>query len=255
MPRFKLTLEYDGAPFVGWQAQATGPSVQARLGAAVAALTGAAILPRGAGRTDAGVHALGQVAHLDLDRDWPPGKLRDALNAHLRPDPVSILACEPVDNDFDARFLAVARHYLYRIVDRRSPLALDRGRVWRVPVPLDASAMHEAAQALVGNHDFTTFRAAECQAKSPVKTLDRLDVAREGKEVVVFASARSFLHNQVRSMVGSLVEIGRGAWTTPDLARALAARDRARCGPVAPPYGLYLVRIDYPPQALSRPVE
>lgn len=245
MPRFKLTIEYDGAPFVGWQAQSNGPSVQARIGEAVATLTGETILPRGAGRTDAGVHALGQVAHLDLGRDWPPGRLRDALNAHLRPDPISILACEPADGAFDARFSAVARHYLYRIVDRRSPLALDRGRVWRVPKPLDAGAMHGAAQALVGNHDFTTFRAAECQAKSPVKTLDRLDVAREGTEIVVFASARSFLHNQVRSMVGSLVEVGRGASNASDLAEALAARDRVRCGPVAPPYGLYLVRIDY----------
>lgn len=245
MPRFKLTIEYDGAPFVGWQAQANGPSVQARIGAAVAALTGETILPRGAGRTDAGVHALGQVAHLDLGNDWPPGRLRDALNAHLRPDPISILACERVEDAFDARFSAVARQYLYRIVDRRSPLALDRGRVWRVSVPLDARAMHDAAQGLVGSHDFTTFRAAECQAKSPVKTLDRLDVSREGQEIVVFASARSFLHNQVRSMVGSLVEVGRGVWTASDMAQALAARDRARCGPVAPPYGLYLVRVDY----------
>ncbi len=245
MPRFKLTIEYDGAPFVGWQAQSNGPSVQARIGAAVAALTGELILPRGAGRTDGGVHALGQAAHLDLGRDWAPGRLRDALNAHLRPDPVSILSCERVDDTFDARFSAVTRHYLYRILDRRSPLALDRGRVWRVAVPLDAGVMHEAAQALVGNHDFTTFRAAECQAKSPVKTLDRLDVAREGHEIVLFASARSFLHNQVRSMVGSLMEVGRGAWTASDLAAALHARDRARCGPVAPPDGLYLVRVDY----------
>ncbi len=245
MPRFKLTIEYDGTPFIGWQAQLNGPSVQARIGAAVAALTSETILPRGAGRTDAGVHALGQVAHLDLGNDWAPGRLRDALYAHLRPDPISILACETVDNDFDARFSAVARQYLYRIVDRRSPLALDRGRVWRVSVPLDARAMHDAAQGLVGSHDFTTFRAAECQAKSPVKTLDRLDVSREGQEIVVFASARSFLHNQVRSMVGSLVEVGRGVWTASDMAQALAARHRARCGPVAPPYGLYLVRVDY----------
>jgi tRNA pseudouridine38-40 synthase len=245
MPRYKLTIEYDGTPFVGWQAQANGPSVQARIGAAVFAFTGETALPRGAGRTDAGVHAAGQVAHLDLARAWPEDRVRDALNAHLRPDPVSVVACESVDREFDARFSAAARHYVYRILDRRSPPALDRGRVWHVARSLDAAAMAEAAQTLVGRHDFTTFRAAECQAASPVRTLDVFDVRREGDLLVLRVSARSFLHRQVRSMAGSLVEVGRGRWSRRDLEQALAARDRAACGPVAPAHGLCLARVDY----------
>jgi len=191
------------------------------------------------------VHALGQVAHVDLARDWPPDTARDALNAHLRPHPVAVLLAERVADDFDARFSATRRHYRYRIVNRRADLALEAQRAWRVPRPLDARAMHDAAQRLVGRHDFTTFRSTECQAKSPVKTLDRLDVMRDGDEVDVIAVARSFLHNQVRSMVGSLVHVGEGKWSADDLAAALAARDRAACGQVVPPQGLYLVRVEY----------
>ena len=245
MPRYKLTLEYDGTPFVGWQVQENGPSVQGRLTQAIKAFSAEDVVPRGAGRTDAGVHALGQVAHFDLAKDWEPGKVRDALNAQLRPDPISVLACERAAEDFDARFSAKARHYLYRIVDRRAPLALERDRAWGVFRPLDAEAMHEAAQTLVGNHDFSTFRSTECQAKSPVKTLDRLDVSRHGEVIRVEASARSFLHNQVRSMVGSLKLVGEGRWAAHDLKQALEARDRNACGPVAPPCGLYLVKVDY----------
>jgi tRNA pseudouridine38-40 synthase len=245
MPRYKLTIEYDGTPFVGWQVQENGPSVQGRLAAAIRSFSGEETLPRGAGRTDAGVHALGQVVHMDLYKAWPTDKVRDALNAQLRPDPISVLACEQAPEDFDARFSASARHYLYRIVNRRSPLALDRNRAWHVVQRLDALAMHDAAQVLVGHHDFSTFRSAECQAASPVKTLDWLAVEREGEEIRIVASARSFLHNQVRSMVGSLKLVGEGRWTAPDLARALAAKDRAACGPVAPPCGLYLAKVDY----------
>jgi tRNA pseudouridine38-40 synthase len=245
MPRYKLTLEYDGTPFVGWQMQENGPSVQARLAEAIKAFSGEEAVPRGAGRTDAGVHALGQVAHIDLAKDWPPWKVRDAVNAQLRPDPISVLACEPAAPDFDARFSAIARHYLYCIVNRRGPLALGRDRAWQVPHALDAGAMHEAAQVLVGHHDFSTFRSAECQASSPVKTLDRLAVARKGEEIRVEAAARSFLHNQVRSMVGSLKLVGEGKWTARDLRDALEARTRGACGPVAPACGLYLVRVEY----------
>jgi len=245
MPRYKLTIEYDGGPFVGWQTQAVGPSVQWALTAAIASLTQETVAVQGAGRTDAGVHALGQVAHVDLARDWRGDKLRDGLNACLRPHTVAVLAAEQVPETFDARFSAVARHYRYRIVNRRADLTIDRGRAWRVPKPLDAAAMHEAAQRLIGRHDFTTFRAAECQAASPVKTLDRLAVEREGDEVRIGASARSFLHHQVRSMVGSLAWVGEGRWTADDLVSALAARDRSACGPVAPAEGLYLVRVDY----------
>jgi tRNA pseudouridine38-40 synthase len=245
MPRYKLVIEYDGAPFVGWQVQENGLSVQAVLTAAIAAFSGETVAVQGAGRTDAGVHATGQVAHVDLAKDWDTDTVRDAVNAHLRPHPVAVLAAEAVVPDFDARFSAVKRHYLYRIVNRRADLALDRRRAWRIGRPLDAAAMHAAAQRLVGKHDFTTFRAAECQAKSPVKTLERLDVARDGDEVRIKASARSFLHTQVRSMVGSLAQVGEGRWSTDDLARALAARDRSACGPVAPPDGLYLVQVDY----------
>lgn len=245
MPRYRITVEYDGGPFVGWQAQANGPSVQARLADAIAAFCGERPMPRGAGRTDAGVHALGQVAHFDLDKAWPPATVREAINAHLRPDPVAVLACEIAAPDFDARFSAVRRHYLYRIVNRRAPLALERGRAWQVARPLDAAAMQVAAQRLVGRHDFTTFRSAQCQARSPLKTLDRLHVDRDGDHITIEASARSFLHNQVRSMVGSLRLVGEGRWSANDLERALLARDRAACGPVAPPEGLYLRRVDY----------
>jgi len=245
MPRYKLVIEYDGAPFCGWQVQDNGLSVQGVLAAAVAAFAGETVAIQGAGRTDAGVHAAGQVAHVDLAKEWDTDTVRDAVNAHLRPHPVAVLSAEIVTADFDARFSAVQRHYRYRIVNRRADLALDRSRAWRIGRSLDAEAMQAAAQRLVGRHDFTTFRAAECQAKSPVKTLDQLDVARHGEEIDVQASARSFLHTQVRSMVGSLALVGEGKWSADDLARALAARDRTACGPLAPPDGLYLVRVDY----------
>ncbi|HZD91149.1 MAG TPA: tRNA pseudouridine(38-40) synthase TruA [Pseudolabrys sp.] len=245
MPRYKLTIEYDGAPFSGWQIQAAETTVQGVLTAAVAAFAGESALVQGAGRTDAGVHARGQVAHIDLARDWDTDTVRDALNAHLRPHPVAVLAAERVADDFNARTSALKRHYLYRIINRRPDLTLDAGHAWRVPRPLDVTAMHAAAQRLIGKHDFTTFRAAECQAKSPVKTLDQLDVSRHGDEVHVTASARSFLHHQVRSMVGSLVLVGDAKWSADDLERALQARDRTACGPVAPPDGLYLMRVDY----------
>jgi tRNA pseudouridine38-40 synthase len=245
MPRYRLLIEYDGGPFVGWQVQAGGLSVQGVITQAIAAFADEAVSVNGAGRTDAGVHALGQVAHVDLARDWRADRVRDALNAQLRPHPVAVLAVDKVADAFDARFSAKKRHYLYRIVNRRADLALERNRAWRVPRPLDAPAMHAAAQGLIGRHDFTTFRAADCQAKSPVRTLDRLDVERSGDEVRVHASARSFLHHQVRSMVGSLVQVGEGKRSARDLAAALAVRSRQACGPVAPPDGLYLVRVDY----------
>ena len=245
MPRYKLIVEYDGAPFSGWQIQADRPTVQGVLTAAVEALTGEKTLLQGAGRTDAGVHARAQVAHVDLAKEWDTDTVRDALNAHLRPYPVAVLAAERVADAFNARTSAVKRHYLYRIINRRPDLTLDLGHAWRVPRPIDAKAMDAAAQRLTGKHDFTTFRAAECQANSPVKTLDRLDVERAGEDVNVHATARSFLHHQVRSMVGSLVMVGIGAWTADDLARALAACDRSACGQVAPPDGLYLMKVDY----------
>ena len=245
MHRYKLHLEYDGTPFVGWQMQENRPSVQSCLIEAVKAFSGEDVIPRGAGRTDAGVHALGQVSHFDLAKDWEPDKVRDALNAQLRPDPISVLNCERAAEDFDARFSAKARHYLYRIVDRRAPLALERNRAWGVFRPLDAEAMHEAARTLIGNHDFTTFRSTECQAPSPVKTLDRLEISRHGEVIRIEVSARSFVHNQVRSMVGSLKLVGDGRWTKRDLKQALEARDRNACGQVAPPCGLYLVKVDY----------
>ena len=245
MPRYKLTIEYDGTPYVGWQAQDNGVSVQGVLGDAIAAFAGERVAVQGAGRTDAGVHALGQVAHADLAKDWDSDTVRDAINFHLRPQPIAVLAAEQAAADFDARFSATKRHYLYRIVNRRADLALDDRRAWRVPRPLDTAAMHAAAQKLVGKHDFTTFRATECQAKSPVKTLDQLDVAHDGDDVRISAVARSFLHHQVRSMVGSLVHVGEGKWSADHLAAALAARDRAACGQVAPPHGLYLVRVEY----------
>jgi tRNA pseudouridine38-40 synthase len=245
MPRFKLILEYDGAPFVGWQRQENGLSVQEVLEGALFAMTGARVTAHGAGRTDAGVHALGQVAHVDLERDWAPFRLGEGLNALLHPHPVAILAAERVGADFDARRSASARHYLYRIVNRRAPLTLERGGAWRVKPPLDAAAMHAATLVLIGRHDFSTFRDSQCQANSPIRTLDRLDVRREGDEVLFEASARSFLHRQVRSMVGTLVEVGAGRWSAGAFMAAFEAADRSHCGPVAPPHGLYLVRVDY----------
>ena len=245
MPRYKLTLEYDGAPFVGWQAQANGPSVQAALEAAVLAFAGEAARVTGAGRTDTGVHATGQAAHLDLARDWPEDTVRDALNAHLWPQPVAVLTAERTADDFHARFSATGRRYLFRILDRRPPPALLRSRVWHVRRPLDAEAMADAAQALLGRHDFTTFRDAACQASSPLRSLDLADVRREDDEVRLAFAARSFLHRQVRSMTGTLAEVGAGRWSAEDVRSALQARDRAACGPVAPPEGLYLTGVDY----------
>lgn len=244
MTRFKLTLEYDGRPFVGWQRQANGMSVQQALEEAVAKIDAPARV-NGAGRTDAGVHATAQVAHVDLVKPWTGDRLREALNAHLRRWPVAVLEAQAAAPDFDARFSATKRRYVYRILARRAPPSFARGLVWHVARKLDAVAMHDAAQRLIGRHDFTTFRAAECQANSPVRTLERLDVSRRGEEIEVFAAARSFLHHQVRSLVGSLEHVGSGKWRADDLEAALDARDRARCGQVAPPDGLYLVGVDY----------
>lgn len=247
MPRFRLRLEYHGGGFVGWQRQHNGLSVQEVLETAVERLVGRPVRVQAAGRTDAGVHATGQVAHADLTRDWPDDTVRDAINAHLQKagERVTVLAAARAGDDFDARFSATGRHYLYRILNRRTPPALERGKVWWVPRPLDAAAMHEAAQVLVGRHDFTTFRSAHCQANSPVRTLDRLDVAMSGELISVEASARSFLHNQVRSLVGTLKRVGEGAWTAGDVRRVLEARDRAACAGIAPSDGLYLVKVDY----------
>ena len=252
MPRYRVTLEYDGTPFVGWQVQALGVSVQGRLTEAIAKLSGETVSLRGAGRTDAGVHAKGQVAHFDLSRAWPPDRVRAGVNFHLKPDPIAVLDCAVVADDFHARFNATARHYVYRILARRAPPALDRDRVWWVPQHLDGEAMRLAAGALIGRHDFTTFRAADCQAKSPIKTLDRFEVAAAGEEISITASARSFLHNQVRSMVGSLKLVGEGKWSPDHLAAARRARDRRACGPVAPARGLYLIQVDYAQPATAR---
>ncbi|MDJ1157680.1 tRNA pseudouridine(38-40) synthase TruA [Chelatococcus sp. SYSU_G07232] len=247
MPRYKLVIEYDGSGFVGWQWQENGLSVQQVVEEAIRAFAGQHARVNCAGRTDAGVHATHQVAHVDLDRNWRTDTVRDATNAHLKlaRARVAVLWAEVVGPEFDARRSAVKRHYLYRILNRRPQPALEAGHVWHVPRPLDAEAMHEAAQFLVGRHDFTTFRAAECQAASPVKTLDRLDVARTGEEIRIFASARSFLHHQVRSMTGSLELVGAGKWRPEDMRRALLARDRKACGAMAPAAGLYLVGVDY----------
>ncbi len=245
MPRYRVTLEYDGGPFAGWQRQENGPSVQGALEEAIFKLSGERVTVTGAGRTDAGVHAYGQVAHLDLEKEFAPGKVRDALNYHLKPAPIAVLSADIVAAEFHARFSAAARHYLYRILCRRAPPVLDRGRVWHIMRQLDASAMEAAAQYLVGQHDFTTFRSSECQAKSPVKTLDKIEVRPAAGEIHIECKARSFLHNQVRSMVGSLKLVGEGKWRPEDLQGALNAKDRAACGPVALPEGLYLVRVDY----------
>ncbi|QIB33885.1 tRNA pseudouridine(38-40) synthase TruA [Ancylobacter pratisalsi] len=250
MPRYKLTIEYDGTPFIGWQIQAKGLSVQGLLAQAAGRFASETVAVHGAGRTDAGVHASGQVAHIELSRDWRPDTVRDAMNAHLRPHPIAVLSAEPAADDFHARFSARGRRYLYRIIARRPDLALERNRAWRVLRDLDTGAMAIAAQRLVGRHDFTTFRAIGCQAASPVKTLDRLDVERvavegPGVEIRVHAAARSFLHHQVRSMVGTLVKVGDGGWSPDDVSAALEARDRTRCGPMAPAAGLYLAEVTY----------
>jgi pseudouridylate synthase I len=251
MPRFRMTVEYDGTPYVGWQMQENGHSVQAALQQAILSLTGETVSIRGAGRTDSGVHAMGQVIHADLSRDWKPYKLRNALNAHLAMagERVSVLDVQAVDDQFDARFSALRRHYLYRIINRPSPLAIEAKRAWWVARPLDHEAMHAAAQTLVGHHDFTTFRSAHCQATSPVRTLDRLDVTRNGDLIEIRASAQSFLHNQIRSFAGTLKLAGDGKMTPADVRAALEARDRAACGPVAPPDGLYFMKVDYPGDA------
>jgi tRNA pseudouridine38-40 synthase len=245
MPRYKLTLEYDGTPFVGWQLQENGPSVAGALGEAIERFTGERPDVSGAGRTDAGVHAFGQVAHIDLAKEWDTDTVRDALNAHLRPHPIAVISAERVADDFHARFSATKRHYRYRIVNRRAPLTLEAGRAWHVKRALDAAAMHEAARALIGRHDFSTFRDSQCQAASPIRTLTSLNVARSGDLIEISVSALSFLHRQVRSMVGSLEHVGAGAWSAADLKAALEAADRSRCGQVAPACGLYLAAVDY----------
>ncbi|MBL9010704.1 MAG: tRNA pseudouridine(38-40) synthase TruA [Alphaproteobacteria bacterium] len=246
MTRWKLTLEYDGRPFVGWQRQANGPSVQGVLEEAVHGFCGERVTVHGAGRTDAGVHARGQVAHIDLAKDWSAKTVRDAINAHLRPHPVAVLKAEEAAGDFEARFHAIRRAYRYVFVNRRAPLTFEAGLAWQVAVDLDAAAMHRGAQFLLGRHDFTTFRAAQCQAKSPVRTLDEIAVTREGERIVMDVAARSFLHSQVRAFAGSLKLVGEGRWPPEEIGAALAAADRARCGPVAPPDGLYLMQVDYP---------
>jgi len=245
MARYKLTIEYDGTPFAGWQRQSGQMSVQEAIETAIERFAGEKVVIQAAGRTDSGVHALGQVISFDLSTDRDPFRVREAVNYHLKPHPVAVVEAEAVDQDFEARFSALARHYEYRILNRRARPALEANRVWHVPVPLDAEAMHAAAQLILGQHDFTTFRAAECQAKSPVRTLDVLTVSRQAEHIVVVAKARSFLHSQVRSMVGSLKLVGEGKWQPADFRAALDARSRAACGPLAPPDGLYLTRVDY----------
>lgn len=245
MPRYRLLIEYDGTGYSGWQSQATGNGVQDHLEAAIRAFAGAEVRLKGAGRTDAGVHALGQVAHFDIDRPLRPDTIRDAGNVHLRPHPITIVAADEVPATFDARFSAKRRHYLYRVMARRAPPTLDRHLIWHVKVPLDVAAMAEASKVLVGRHDFTTFRSADCQSKSPVKTLDQLDVREVGNEIHFIVSARSFLHNQVRSMVGGLRKVGDGRWSADDLRASLLAADRTACAPVAPPEGLCLMKVDY----------
>ena len=246
MTRFALTLEFDGTPFMGLQRQPHGPSVQQSVEEAVHGVTGEEVTLASAGRTDTGVHALAMRSHVDIAKDIEPFRLMEALNAHLRPDPIAITACEIVDDEWHARFSCTGRRYLYRIANRRAPLTLDKDRAWQVPQELDAQAMHRAAQSLVGRHDFTTFRSVQCQAKDPVKTLDRLAVERSGEEVHIYAAARSFLHHQVRSMVGCLALVGMGRWREKQVAEALAARDRQELGLNAPPHGLYFVEAVYP---------
>lgn len=257
MPRYALRIEYDGEPFCGWQRQSGLPSVQGVVETALSRLDADVPSIAAAGRTDTGVHALGQVAHCDMARKWEPFRLTEALNHHLKPHPVAITACVRVDDDWHARFSATERRYLYRIVMRRAPLVHDLGHAWRVRRPLDVDAMREAARHLVGTHDFTTFRSTMCQAKSPVKTLDQIAFeARDysaGLEIRVSLRARSFLHNQVRSIVGTLERVGSGAWQAADMKKALDARDRAACGPVAPPDGLYLTGVSYDPQVFPVP--
>lgn len=245
MPRYRLTIEYDGRPYRGFQAQDGLPSVQASIERAVKGFCGQDLRLQAAGRTDTGVHATGQVVHIDLDKDWPPETVRNALNAHLVPEPISVLDAAVAVGDWHARFSAKERRYLYRILNRNAPPALDQGRVWHVKKPLDAEAMHQAAQRLVGHHDFTTFRDMQCQAKSPMKTLDLAAVRREGDYVLLDFASRSFLHRQVRSMAGTLGEVGAGRWTADDVTAALEARDRRACGPVAPAEGLYFVGVSY----------
>lgn len=245
MPRYKLLIEYDGGPFAGWQRQENAFSVQQAIEDAMERFVGEPVRLRCAGRTDAGVHATGQVAHVDIERPMRTDTVRDATNVHLKPHPVTILSAEIVPDSFDARLSATRRHYTYRILDRRAGPALDRGRVWHVPYGLDHEAMHHAAQGFLGEHDFTTFRAAECQANSPIRTMDRFDVMRHSDEIVVEANARSFLHHQIRSMVGALLPVGRGKWSARDIARILKAADRSLCPGLAPPCGLYLARVDY----------
>ncbi len=245
MTRYKLILEYDGADFVGWQRQDNGLSIQAVLEDAAKAFCGEEVTAHSAGRTDAGVHAFAMTAHIELEKATNADKVKDAINQHMRPHPIAILSAAAVGDDFHARFSCVRRAYEYRIVNRRAPLALDAGRAWRVPQKLDADAMHDAAQVLVGKHDFTTFRSIKCQAESPVKTLDEISVSRIGEDVFIRCAARSFLHNQVRSFVGTLAEVGKGKWRTKDLKAALDAADRTRCGQVAPAEGLYFVRAEY----------
>lgn len=249
MPRYCITVEYDGTPFVGWQRQDNGPSVQQSLEEALAAFTFEKVHVQASGRTDAGVHARGQVAHFDLSRDWLPQRLVGGLNHYLRDVPVAVLACRPVPADFHARFSCLGRRYLYRIINRRGKLALDAGHAWLVPQALDADAMHRAAQHLIGLHDFTSFRAAHCQADSPLRTLDRLDVRRVGEEIEIHAAARSFLYHQVRNMVGTLSLVGLGKWQEADVVRALAARNRAAGGPTAPAHGLHFMAAWYDPES------
>ena len=246
MTRWRLTVEYDGGGYVGWQRQDNGASIQQSIEEAVFRFCGETVRVYGAGRTDAGVHALGQVAHVDIERETPADTVRDALNAYLREEPIAILDAAAAPDDFDARRSARERVYLYRIANRRPHPAVDRGRVWHVTIPLDSDAMHAAAQRLVGTHDFTSFRASECQARSPVKTLDELTVERVAGEIHVHARARSFLHHQVRNIVGTLERVGAGKWSAADVSEALGARDRAAAGPTAPPEGLYLVSVGYP---------
>ncbi|MFM7085068.1 MAG: tRNA pseudouridine(38-40) synthase TruA [Hyphomicrobium sp.] len=255
MPRYALTVEYDGVPFVGWQIQSEGLTVQGVLQEAIFRFCGERVLAKGAGRTDAGVHALGQVVHFDLEKDWEASRVREAINFHLKPHPVVGLDCRKVSSAFDARFTAKERHYLYRILNRPTRPVLVHNRVWWIIHPLDVKRMHEAAQHLVGLHDFTTFRAVNCQAQSPLKTLNSCDVEKQGNEIVIKTSARSFLHHQVRSMVGSLKLVGEGVWQPADLFAALKACDRRRCGPVAPACGLYLVRVDYSDERISQSTE